>query len=136
MSNIGKLRGVVLALSGKLLLALSLETSSTLAMIFLSRLSEYNGCVLACALITRHLKISKWNRKNQQIDLYGCIGIFCGKCASYIIQLFNSGTEVADIELRLSAPCVIAYHVGCCCKHAGFEVPEAASAQVASIESE
>jgi len=61
--------------------------------------------------------------------------MFCGKCASYIIQLFNSGTEVANIELRLSDPCVIANHVGCCCKHAGFEVPEAASANAASIES-
>lgn len=60
-----------------------------------------------------------------------CIWMFCGKCASYIIQLFNSGTEVANIELRLSDPCVIANHVGCCCKHAGFEVPEAASANVA-----
>ncbi len=30
---------------------------------------------------------------------------------------------------------MIAYHIGCCCKHAGFEVPEAASANAASIES-
>jgi hypothetical protein len=59
VSYIGKLRGVVLALSGRPVLTLSLETCSTLAMLFLSRLSEYNGCVLACALITRYLKISK-----------------------------------------------------------------------------
>jgi hypothetical protein len=65
-----------------------------------------------------------------------CIWMFCGKCASYIIQLFNSENDFANIELRLSAPCVIANHVGCCCKHAGFEVPEAASANVASIDSE
>ena len=65
-----------------------------------------------------------------------CIWMFCGKCASYIIQLFNSENDFANIELRLSAPCVIANHVGCCFKHAGFEVPEAASANVASIDSE
>jgi len=47
----------------------------------------------------------------------------CGKCASYIVQLLNSGAQVADVELRVSAPCVIANHICCCCKHAGFDVP-------------
>ena len=55
VSYIGKLiRGLVSALSRRTLLVLSLQTCSTLAKLFLSRLSEYNGCVLACALITRH----------------------------------------------------------------------------------
>ena len=60
----------------------------------------------------------------------------CGKCASYIIQLFNSGTEVADIEFRLPPPCVIADHVGCRSKHASFDVPEAVSTNVAQKEIE
>jgi hypothetical protein len=60
----------------------------------------------------------------------------CGKCASYIIQLFNSGTEVADIEFRLPSPCVIADHIGCRSKHASFDVPEAVSTNVAQTEIE
>jgi hypothetical protein len=56
----GKLMGVVSVLSGRPAFALSLETYSTLAMLFVKSLRVQNGCALACTIVTRHSKTAMY----------------------------------------------------------------------------
>ncbi len=55
-------------------------------------------------------------------------------CDSYIVQSFNSGTEIADVDLGLPSPCVIANHVSCCCKHACFDIPRELGQQMPHLQ--
>jgi hypothetical protein len=109
----------VLPLSDGPTSVLSLDTYSTLAVLFLSCLWAYNACVFACMMITMNVKVAINTSNAMRRDAW---------CDSYIVQSFNSGTEIADVGLGLPSPCVITNHVSCCCKHACFDVPGVGSA--------
>ena len=57
-----------------------------------------------------------------------------GRDASYIAQFPDSGTEVADVDFVVSAPCVVVDYISCWSKHTGFDVPEVASAKAVSTK--